>query len=154
MDIATKIIKVEEGFRPLPYLCSEDYPTVGIGLKIGYRGQSLDDYRDFPPMPESVAEKWLSELLSSLVLKIMNDPDMDYWFELNAVRQAVVLSMVYQLGLEGFKKFKKTNQYLRNGMFKCAGKEMLDSRWAIQTPQRAQRHSEMMIDGEVLPYYY
>ena len=41
----------------------------------------------------------------------------------------------------GFSRFKKTIAYLQNKQFKEASVEMLDSRWADQTPNRAKELS-------------
>ena len=49
--------------------------------------------------------------------------------------------MCYQLGVTGFSKFKKTIAYLQNKEWRNASIEMLDSRWAKQTPNRAKEMS-------------
>ena len=58
--------------------------------------------------------------------------------------QEVVYEMCYQLGLGGFSKFKKTIQFLRLGDYEACSSEMLDSRWARQTPNRAKRLSDII----------
>ena len=55
--------------------------------------------------------------------------------------QDVVTEMCYQLGVTGFSKFKKTIAYLQNKEWRNASIEMLDSRWAKQTPNRAKEMS-------------
>ena len=45
--------------------------------------------------------------------------------------------MSYQMGVSGVARFKKTIQYLADSQYEKASKEMLDSRWARQTPNRA-----------------
>ena len=52
--------------------------------------------------------------------------------------------MCYQLGVSGVSKFKKTLEYLENNEFKMASREMLDSLWARQTPNRAKKLSEII----------
>jgi lysozyme len=153
LRLTTDILKVEEGFREDVYLCSEGYPTVGYGVKLGYKHQSLQEYRDFPKIPESVASQWLSELLSELLSNLKKDHELSYIFELDDVRMAVVLSMCYQLGISGFKKFKMTNHLLQHKLFYEASVEMCDSLWFKQTPNRAKRHSSMIETGVVDSYY-
>ncbi len=46
----TQLLTYEEGYRKLPYLCSEGYPTIGIGKRIGSKGASLDSYRFTLPL--------------------------------------------------------------------------------------------------------
>jgi len=48
------------------------------------------------------------------------------------------------MGVYGFSCFKKTIAYLQDKQWKKASEEMLDSRWAIQTPNRAQRMSSIV----------
>ena len=54
----------------------------------------------------------------------------------------VVLEMCYQLGVNGFSKFKKTISFLQDRQFEEASVEMLDSLWAKQTPNRAKELSD------------
>ena len=67
------------------------------------------------------------------------------WFEaLSDVRQAVVLDMQYQLGVAGFRKFKRTRAAIAAHAWAPAAEEMLNSRWHEQTPTRAKRLAKMM----------
>ena len=50
--------------------------------------------------------------------------------------------MCYQLGVNGFSKFKKTIYLLETEQYEEASIEMLDSLWAKQTPNRAQELSQ------------
>ena len=56
----------------------------------------------------------------------------------------VVVEMCYQLGLAGFSKFKMTISYLEKENYIEASKEMLDSKWAKQTPNRAKKLSKIV----------
>ena len=38
MSNITSLLQYEEGFREKPYVCSEGYPTVGTGIRIGPKG--------------------------------------------------------------------------------------------------------------------
>jgi len=55
-----------------------------------------------------------------------------------------MLNMAYQLGFAGFCKFKKTIAYLQEAEWEKASEEMLDSKWAVQTPNRAKELSEII----------
>ena len=48
------------------------------------------------------------------------------------------------MGVSGFSKFKKTIKYLADQQYSKASKEMLDSRWARQTPNRAIKLSNIV----------
>ena len=52
--------------------------------------------------------------------------------------------MVFQLGMGGVSKFKKMWKALKQNNYQIASEEMLDSRWAKQTPKRAEELSNVM----------
>lgn len=153
VEYATAMLVYEEGFREDVYLCSEGYPTVGYGLKLGYKDQSLEEYREFPKVPKSIASLWLSELLDELLSDLKRNNELSQLLELDDVRMAVVLSMCYQLGVSGFSKFRKTIQYLKDGEYDKASEEMCDSLWYRQTTNRATRHSNMIKSGVLSQEY-
>ena len=53
----------------------------------------------------------------------------------------VLIEMVFQLGVGGVSKFKKFLANLSTKTYHLAADEMLDSRWAKQTPMRAEKLS-------------
>lgn len=67
---------------------------------------------------------------------------------LNAVRQGVLIEMVFQLGIGGVRKFARMLDALNQQDYAAAASEMLDSRWAKQTPDRAQRLADLMRSSE------
>ncbi|MCZ6898261.1 MAG: lysozyme, partial [Betaproteobacteria bacterium] len=71
------------------------------------------------------------------------------WFGgLDEVRTAVIVNMVYNLGLTRFSKFKKTIGFIELNEWEMASVEMLNSKWANQVGSRANELSEMMKTGE------
>ena len=52
--------------------------------------------------------------------------------------------MVFQLGIGGVSKFKNMWKALEKEDYYTASQEMLDSRWARQTPKRAEDLSNIM----------
>ncbi len=62
----------------------------------------------------------------------------------NAVRQGVLIEMVFQLGIGGVRAFRKTLDAIARNDFDGAADEMLKSKWAEQTPERAQRLADLM----------
>lgn len=153
MALAVNVIKFEEGFKSKPYLCSEGYPTFGYGLRIGSKNQSLDDFKHLPEIPEDVASLWLASSVYHIYLDIFKDDELYFLQNYDKDRLAIVVSMVYQLGTTGFKKFEKTIDYLESYDFLNTSIEMMDSLWALQTPNRAERHSKVMLSGNVEDVY-
>ena len=117
-------IKEHEGFRSTVYQCTAGYDTVGFGFKVSDLELDLD-----------IAEEILKRKLDKLIKRVHNR----FSWVSNAPEpiQEVVYNMCYQMGVSGFSKFKKTIQYLADKNYDKASKEMLDSRWARQTPNRA-----------------
>lgn len=73
------------------------------------------------------------------------------WFKsLDWTRKDVIISMIFNLGFQGFLGFRKMTIAISEGKFEQAATEMLDSKWAIQVGRRAYELSEMMRLGEYL----
>jgi lysozyme len=58
--------------------------------------------------------------------------------------QKILANMCFQLGLGRFMKFHNTHDLVKKRFWDGVSQEMLDSRWAEQTPERAQRLSRRM----------
>lgn len=106
------------------YKCTEGYDTIGYGFAI--KDLELD---------EEIAELILVRKLDKLMNRIKNT--FHWWRSAEEEVKNVVVEMCYQLGVSGFSKFKKTISHLENKRYGKASVEMLDSRWAKQTPNRA-----------------
>lgn len=140
MNLKSMLI-YEEGRRNKPYKDSLGFWTGGIGHKM--TETELKDHGNL--MPDSLIDRWYN----SDMAKATNAAKKYTWFkELNEPRQAVIISMIFQLGEAGFRKFEMTRERLLRKEYSLAADEMLDSSWAIQTPQRAKRHSRQMRTGE------
>ena len=124
-------IKESEGFVEHVYNDSLGIPTIGYGFAI--KDLILD---------EDIAEEILLRKVKALALRVQNKFD---WFNTAPdIIKEVVIDMCYQLGLGGFSKFKKTISYLEKENYQAASVEMLDSKWAKQTPNRAIKLSNIV----------
>lgn len=139
-----KLLKFEEGFMPRPYYCSEEYPTIGYGFKIGKKRAQLPDFK----LPEPVAALWLATLVAELKSELSAE-----LLNLNDERQAVLISMAYQMGVDGLRKFKNFLAAVKSGDWKTAAVEMEDSLWFRQTKQRAIRHRDVILSGSFFGIY-
>lgn len=140
------LIHYEEGWRSKPYLCTERYPTVGYGFKIGPQGADIKQYQF--TLPVAAGNAWLDEIIKAKRTEMMLDAGISA--AMNAcddVRQAVLVSMAYQMGVAGLAGFKNTLKAVAEKRWSDAAKGMLDSRWARQTPSRANRHANQMMSG-------
>ena len=124
-------IKHHEGFRSKVYKCTEGFDTIGYGFAI--KDLELD---------EDIAEMILMRKLDLLMNRIQKT--FDWWRSAEDEVKNVVVEMCYQLGVSGFSKFKKTIDHLEHKRYGKASAEMLDSKWARQTPNRALELSNII----------
>jgi len=117
-------IKEHEGFRSRVYQCTEGHDTIGFGFKVADLELDLD-----------LAEEILVRKLEHLIRRVKNR--FSWVSKAPEPIQEVVYNMCYQMGVSGFSKFKKTIQYLIDKDYENASREMLDSRWSRQTPNRS-----------------
>lgn len=114
------------------------YSTIGVGRLIDKRKGGGISRRE----SDFLLENDLAEIAKEL------DGKLGWWRTLDEVRQGVVLNMSFQMGVEGFLKFRKTIDFIRTGFYTKASNEMLSSEWARQTPERAKRLAKQIITGE------
>lgn len=148
MDIC-KLIEREEGFRSTAYHCSEGYPTIGIGWKIGKKGQPLEDF-EMMVIDRNTAYSQMRNTVSRKSGEIeFNMPEFPM---LNEPRKSVLISMAYQMGTSGLFGFRNMIQAIKDQDWEKAYTEGLDSRWARQTPERALRHMKTLLTGDWSEY--
>lgn len=110
------------------------HPTIGYGLALDVRGLTRDEaiyLRD-----SAVREK-LSELSG-----------LDWFAGLDDMRQQIIAEMAYQMGVDGVLGFTGMISAIRAKNYAKAAEEMLNSKWARQTPARAKRLAKRMQTGE------
>ena len=130
------MITLHEGLELKPYKCTSDKLTIGIGRNIEDIG---------------ITEAEARYLLQNDVDRILKE--VEHWTfleKLNDVRQAVILDMVFNMGVSRFNAntWVKTFAAIQDEDFDEAANQMLDSKWANQVGQRAIRLSQMMRKGE------
>jgi len=136
MNLA-QMLEAEEDRVPHAYQDHLGYWTIGIGRLIDQRkGGRLTDKEIDYLLANDIAEKTL-EVARAL----------PWIMDLDEPRRAVILAMAFQMGTAGLLAFKNTLAMVQSGDYKDAGRGMLQSRWAEQTPTRAQRMAKQMETG-------
>ncbi|BAQ90291.1 Phage-related lysozyme (muraminidase) (COG3772) [uncultured Mediterranean phage uvMED] len=137
MSKLIEMIKEHEGVVPHAYQDSRGYWTIGVGRLIDEKlGGGLSDGE-------------IDYLLANDLKRCRKEAEEYSWFnKLNEPRQAVILSMLFNLGKPNFDKFKNMQAAMEEGDHMTASNEMLDSLWAGQVGRRAIEMSEMMQSGE------
>ena len=130
-------LKREEGFRDRVYQCSEGVDTIGYGFNVSYltKDELALNGGFIEPMSEEIATK----ILESKVSKIIKSVDEVYsWIDnLPEVVKIGIYDMIYQLGIKGFGSFVNTQKYLKLLDYNKAIENIKNSKWAKQTPRRA-----------------
>lgn len=126
-------VKLGEGKRLKPYKCTAGKLTIGYG-------RNLDDVG----ITDEEAELLLQHDLERSEKEAETLP---FYNELNQCRKEVLIEMVFNMGLAKVKQFQKMFIAIGKKDFSKAADEMLDSRWAVQTKDRAKRLAYFMRIG-------
>ena len=130
-DKVKEMLIRHEGTMCTLYQCTEDKWTIGVGRNLTDRGITED---------ESMY------LLDNDIKRVMNQLD-EYWTVWRSFPekgQMVCLDMCFQMGIKGFMGFRRTRALMEMGMWLEASEELLDSKYAIQTSNRANYNSRQL----------
>jgi len=124
-------IIAHEGFKLMPYRDQLGFITIGIGRCLDKKGISKEEafYLFTNDVNDAVSDV-------SKYIKFYNN--------LDDSRQEVLVEMRFQMGIAGLLGFKEFLSHLKKGDYKRASEEMLNSKWAKQTPIRAKELSEII----------
>ena len=137
-----KLLVLDEGFEQFAYNDATGKPvnlptgklTIGIGRNIEQKGITRQE-------AEYLASNDIDYFFGHLADKLV-------WFELlDEVRQAALLDMAFNLGIEGLLGFERTLSYLKAEQYDMAAQEILASRWVDQVTNRAYRIAGMIKTG-------
>ena len=124
-------IKRHEGLRLKVYRCPAGKLTIGYGRNLEDNGISEEeaDYlliNDLRFVEDSLARR------------------LAFWDNMPKGVQQVLINMGFQLGINGLTAFRRTLALLDAANYKAAAEEMLNSRWARQTPNRARELAQIV----------
>ena len=132
-------VKKHEGYRNKVYLDTLGKRTVGVGHLC---------VEDFWEDDKEYEEKFLMTILEhDLQTAIKSAKQLIEEFgcdDIDEQAEEILIEMVFQLGKTGVSKFKNMWKALSEKNYIGASYEMLDSRWAKQTPNRAKAMAELM----------
>ena len=130
-------IKKHEGFVPKIYKDSLGFATIGYGHLVLPEEQWEEGKEYSKEQLEHVFKTDFNNAVGQAT-GLMDGMDLD------DKAKEVIIEMVFQLGVGGVGKFKKMWEALRNKDYGEASFQMMDSRWAKQTPNRAESLSKVM----------
>jgi lysozyme len=140
------MLRFEEGYRLEEYKDSKGKPTIGIGHLIlpvdrerfhtNSRGkleltaqQAEELFCSDVAWAVAAAKKWLGA----------------YWTTLSTVRQAVCVSMAFQMGETSLQDFGPTREHIIRGEWGDVHEHFLRTKWYKDTPERVERMGYIMV---------
>ena len=138
MDKLLESVKKHEGYRNKVYLDTLGKRTIGVGHLC---------VEDFWEDDKEYEESFLMEILEKdLQSAIDQADDMCKDLKISSDAKILIIEMIFQLGGNGVSKFRKMWQALQQDPpdYAEASVQMLDSRWAKQTPNRAKEMADHM----------
>ena len=138
MDKLLESVKRHEGYRNKVYLDTLGKRTVGVGHLC---------VEDFWEDDKEYEEDFLMGILEKdLQSAIDQADDMCKDLKISSDAKILIIEMIFQLGGNGVSKFRKMWQALQQDPpdYAEASVQMLDSRWAKQTPNRAKEMAKHM----------
>ena len=133
-------VKKHEGYRNKVYLDSLGKRTVGVGHLC---------VEDFWEDGKEYEESFLMDILQKdLQGSIDGAEELCEGLKISDDAKILIIEMIFQLGKKGVSKFRNMWKALQQDppQYDVAATEMLDSRWAKQTPNRAKEMSNHMRD--------
>lgn len=135
MDVLEQIVR-DEGCILHAYQDSEGYWTIGSGILI--------DERKGGGITQEESDYLTKNRIEERTIRLSSYS----WFRaLDEVREAVILNMAYNLGVDGLLKFEKMLAAVEKKDWTAASFEMMNSSWASQVKDRAIRLSQQMLTG-------
>ena len=138
MEAVKNRIKKHEGFRSKVYRDTLNKRTVGYGHLCVE--EWWEDDKEYP-------DAQLDRIFDKDFDKAKDGASKLYeGCEISDIAKGLIIEMVFQLGPTGVKKFRNMWNALKQTppQYDVAATEMMDSRWAKQTPSRAKELSSIM----------
>ena len=137
-------LEFEEGRRLKAYTCTAGHKTIGIGhnldVKPAFNGQRIPDIIS-DQVCDLIFDRDLNDTITQLNFVWLANTKLD------PARRDAVINMCFQLGINGVMKFKLMLNALERSDWVAAKAHALNSSWAKQTPERAERVAEQLLTG-------
>jgi len=126
------------------YRCPAGKLTIGVGHNL--EANPIPDIRPNMKITHERALKILKADCISIASQL--DKHISWWRTLTPPRQAVLLNMAFNMGIQGLLGFERTLKAIKVGDYEDASGRMLNSLWAKQVSKRAKELSRQMLTGE------
>ncbi len=133
LSLINKVLERDEGRRNKVYLDSKGIETVGVGRNLRDKGLSNKEI-DF------LLQNDIDEAVANLMTIF------PYFSDFSDARQAALISLMFA-GLGTFLGFRKMIAAIKDGNWREAGAQVLDSLYAKQVGDRAHRIAKALEEG-------
>lgn len=147
-------VETNEGFRAAPYLDTESKWTWGEGLCLetnpptGLQWKYLLDNKLVVMSISRAGADWFVQQKLAAIEKQLALDYAEFWLFLGGARQAALVEIAYQMGVNKEETFHVAIQAMREARWHDAEAAFLDSLWARQTPPRATKLAAQIGTGE------
>lgn len=131
-----QLLVSHESYRQFPYVDSTGHLTVGIGRNLQSRGISTIE-----------AFYLLDDDISYFNSKL--EGVLSFFNELDDNRKVAVVDMCFNLGINGFLEFNRFISALETKDYQKAHDELLNSKAAIQCPDRYRKLAQIILTGDI-----
>jgi lysozyme len=158
-NILKGYLKKNEGVRFKRYFDSKKIPTIGVGFNLTRPDAQAQieklklNFKDVLNGKLKLNEKQVNALLDVTLSEMIGYAN-DTFGNFSAIsfaRQAVIVDMIFNLGIGNFKKFNKLISAINTNNWVVASKEILNSNYATDVKSRATKNAKAMKTG-VLPF--
>ena len=145
IEIVKEDLIRHEGYVTEIYLCSEGYPTFGIGHMVTETdmehtwpvGTPVEDERILDVFKEDCEAAYSD---ACAIFMNLDSQPMDV--------QRVCVNMAFNLGRNRLSKFKNMIRYVNEGNYLMAANEMIDSKWYGQVGRRSKELVDIMKEAK------
>ena len=145
-NLLERLITRNEGVKRSPYLDAKGNVIIGVGHELSITFTQAN--RIYPiPLNDDEIDALLSNDLKT-VEKQLRGIFRSTRHSLNRARKAVIMDMLFNLGIGGFLEFHDFIGAVKKHSWHEASKEILDSKAARENPTRYQRNAKVMLTGD------
>jgi lysozyme len=143
-----ELIKKHEGERLKPYKCTAGKWTIGVGFNFD-DNKLPEDINKYMTEHGEITQEMSDRLLTISVGWAARDcqalfPEFDNF---SPRRQTALIDWMFQLGYYKASRFVNSVHLINTGRWEDAAANMMKSKWAQQTPNRAKEITKMIEEG-------
>jgi len=143
------IITEFEGDSLKPYTCPAGKKTIARGFNMD-ANPLPDDIHAYLDAHGEITQEMSDDLLTRSIIKAIDDLHRIFGDQFNIYtedRKNALISVMFNVGLAGFKKFKKMIQAVKDGNWELAAYELYTSKRTDQVGNRARIEHDMLREG-------